>query len=85
MEQSRRNRVDVGYFQKKELHNVYKQRKKVAKRVCAQMKAAGSEELYKELDNIRPSAADRDQTSQELHVGSKNHHLQACCPKEKKC
>ena len=58
-------------LQKKELHNAYKQRKKVAKRVCAQMKAAGSEELYKELDNISPSAADRDQTSQELHVGSK--------------
>ena len=35
------------------------------------MKAVGLEELYKELENISLSAADRAQTAEELHMVSK--------------
>ncbi len=39
--------------------------------MCAQLQAAGLDELYKELDKFFTSAADRDQTAEELQVGSK--------------
>ncbi len=51
---------------KEELHCIYRQHSKAAKKMCAQLQAAGLDELYKELDNISPSAADRDQTAEEL-------------------